>query len=180
VADGHEDPNVRELARSRLEFLKTGLASDQAVAQVNEAMRIANEGRLEEARDRLVALRGQPGAGAIRGDVERLIHELEAEARLRRAGKLIQGNQLAAAAPLLAGAGGSWPDSSYERRGRSALNEVRARRQIEQALALVKAGKLDEARAAFARVLEMDVAAPVKDYARQRVRDLDSARSRKP
>jgi len=138
-------------------------------------MKLAPEGRLEEARERFEQVRNRAQDEDLKRIADRSGRQLDAEIQLRRAHELMRNNHLREAEVALSAADTLWLDDDYRSRAASALADVRGRRQIEVALAEVKSGRLAEAHAAFARVVAMDVPEAMKDYARRNMKELDAA-----
>jgi len=164
-----------ERAPQRLAKLREEGPRYAMTTEFNEAVRLVNADRLEEARARFVEVVDRTALPELRQQAEGNIRRLDAEVRLRRAADLLNGNRLAEAETTLAGPGAQWPDDDSRARAARVLAGVRGRREIERALALLKAGKLAEAREAFGRVLTLDVSDELKVYARDRVTELDAA-----
>lgn len=148
-------------------------AEERFVDRFNEGVVLAQSGHLEEARTRFVAVRDSTGQEALREKAEKLILRTDGEIRLRRARDLATAKKLREAEAVLS-ASEPWPEECQERAAK-VLAEVRALLDVERAMRLIKAGKLPEARAAFAQVLTLDVSEEMKNYARVNIKQIDAA-----
>ena len=107
-----------------------------------------------------------------------MVGRAEGALRMRRGVELVQANRLRDAATLLNVPDSSWVDEEARADARRMRTQIRARIEVERALSLVRQNKLTEARAAFQRVLAMDVDDQTKAFARKSIGELDAATTR--
>ena len=149
------------------------------VDSVNAATELARGGRLSEAKRALERTQPHVSDPELETYVTDVLRQVDSDLRLEEVQRLMKEGNLAAAERLLVDTTFAWHRPKGEEHRRHALAHVRARRQVDQALALVKAGKLAEARTAFARIAASDVPDEIQKYARERVTQLDAALGKK-
>jgi hypothetical protein len=169
------DPETRDAARDGLVSFRQHYSDAIAIELINQGLDLARAGSFVEARSKIADARDRARSEQARSFCEVAIVQIDAERRLRIALDLVKSDRLEEAERALTPTGDVWPDDAYKARAARALADVRGRIEIKNALALVKAGKLADARASFQRVLGMEIADGMKDYARARIKDLDAA-----
>lgn len=169
------DEELRMQVRRMLDELRER-RGDQAFVELYERGRAqAAEGRFSDAQRSFELARDTVSAREPRLEAGRAIVRMRLLEATRDAQQAAQARRFTRAASLLDEALALPLGAEDRARIEPLRREIGAMADVDRALALVKAGKLREARAVYAAVAVASVSDALKAHARQRVADLDRA-----